>query len=489
MHRINFLTNVLLVFISSSLFTTNSSAQSFSQTIRGTVIDADSKSALPGVNVMLLQSDTLIAAVTAIDGTFRLPNVKVGRRTVKFSFVGYEDVTISNIVVTSGKEVILNVQLHEKVITGEEVVIIAQKDKTTTNNELITNSARSFQSEETDRYAGSRGDPSKMAANFAGVSTGSDARNDIIVRGNSPLGVLWRLEGIDIPNPNHFSNQGATGGPVSMLNNNLLGASDFLTGAFPAEYGNKYAAVFDLKLRNGNNERTEYIAQVGLNGLEAGIEGPLFRKKGGSFLINYRYSTLAIFKKLGINFGVSAIPHYSDFTCKLNLPTEKLGLFTLWTIAGRSNVSILDSERDTADWSYTQRGEDVVFTSAMLASGLSHLYFFNPNLSSKLTLGYNGSKYQVAVDSLANNRNPFRTYDNTSYDEKAVLNYTITDKISTQHLIKAGVNYEQLFFNYQARFYSRIYHDYRTQLSEKKQQWLNASICALAIPCYRPTKF
>ncbi|MBA3972465.1 MAG: carboxypeptidase-like regulatory domain-containing protein, partial [Bacteroidetes bacterium] len=209
-------------------------AQTYTQTIRGKVIDADSKSILFGANIILLNNDTLIGSTTDIEGKFRLDNVPVGRRSLKVSSMGYEETVLNNIIVTSGKEVILTVELREKVYTSAVVEIVAETDKTKANNELVTVSSRNFMAEETGRYAGSRGDPSKMVANYAGVSSGNDARNDIIVRGNSPLGVLWRMEGVDIPNPNHFSAQGATGGPISMLNNNILSNSDFLTGAFPA---------------------------------------------------------------------------------------------------------------------------------------------------------------------------------------------------------------------------------------------------------------
>ena len=359
---------------------TDAFAQTLTQTIRGVVLDADSKFPLPTANIYLLNEDPPMAVKSSNDGKFRMEKVPVGRRNLKITYIGYEDVLINNLVVSSGKEVVLTIELHEKIITGNEIVITAEKDKTKANNDLITNSARNFSSEETERYAGSRGDPSKMVANYAGVATGNDAQNDIIVRGNSPLGVLWRLEGVDIPNPNHFSTQGATGGPVSILNNNLLGACDFLTGAFPAEYGNRNAAVFDLKIRNGNNEKYEYLAQLGFNGAELGMEGPLLKKYGGSFLLNYRYSTLELFDLLGISFGVSGIPHYTDLCYKLNLPTPKAGVFSLWGIGGASHIDLLDSDKDSTDWSFTSSGEDLRFISRMGATGFNHVYFFNPNL-------------------------------------------------------------------------------------------------------------
>jgi hypothetical protein len=456
-----------LLLFSRSIF-----SQTYTQTIRGRVIDVDSKVSLPGASVIVTGLDTFLGGASDIDGRFRIVGVPVGRRTIKASFLGYEDVVLNNIVVSAGKEVILQIELRETMITAKEVEVVYERDKTKANNDLVTLSARNFQSEETDRYAGSRGDPSRMVANYAGVITGNDARNDIIVRGNSPLGVLWRLEGVDIPNPNHFSTQGATGGPVSMLNNNLLANSDFLTGAFPAEYGDKNAAVFDLKLRNGNNERMEFTGQMGINGFEAGIEGPISKKKGSSFLINYRYSTLEVFNALGIRFGVSGIPKYQDLCFKFNFPTIKAGIFSFWGLGGKSNIQLLDSQKDSTDWSFTQKGEDLVFGSTMGAAGFNHLYFFNSKVSGKLSLSLSGSQMLITVDTLAKNLDKFRTYNNTSIDGQYHINYTVTDKINARHLVKTGFTYSSLLFNYNDYFYSRNDKQIETRLNDKGQAGL-----------------
>lgn len=431
--------------------------------------DADSKSPIEMVTVKVMNLDTNISSLTDAGGKFRLERVPVGRYTIKFAIVGYEDMVLQNIVVTSGKEVILNVEMREKILVGKEVEIVAEKDKTKANNDLVTNSARNFQSEETDRYAGSRGDPSKMVSNYAGVATGNDARNDIIVRGNSPLGVLWRIEGTDIPNPNHFSTQGATGGPVSILNNNLLGSSDFLTGAFPSEYGGKMSAVFDLKLRNGNNEKTEFTGQLGLNGLEAGIEGPLLKNDStanASYLINYRYNSLKFFQLLGISFGVSGIPTYQDVSFKMNLPTSKAGVFTLWGIGGVSDISLLDSEKDSSDWTFTNFGEDLVFKSTMGAAGFSHLYFFNDKLSGKLNLSVSGSQFLVTIDTLSLLKDPFRVYTNDSKDQQYFGNYTFTSKLSSHHLVKGGITWKNMGVNYNSTYWSRHYKQLLKQFDE-----------------------
>ncbi|MFH1319124.1 MAG: TonB-dependent receptor [Bacteroidota bacterium] len=443
-----------LIFIFLLFIFHFSLAQNYTQTIRGIVIDMDSKARLFGANVILLDSDPIVGAVTDIDGKFRIEKVPAGRQNLKISYIGFEVAYINNIIVNTGKEVVLTIKMKEKVFTSEIVEIVYERDKTKANNELATISARTFQMEETKRYAGSREDPSRMVANYAGVVSGNDARNDIIVRGNSPIGVLWRLNGIDIPNPNHFATQGATGGALSMLNNNLLDNSDFLTGAFPAEYGNKTAAVFDLKMRNGNNEKMEYISQFGINGIELGVEGPFSKEKGSSILANYRYSTFELFNLLGIHFGVSGIPNYQDFSFKLNFPSKKYGTISLIGLGGISNMELLDSEKDPSDWSFTSKGENLVYGSDMGVIGLSHLYFFNSTTSGKFIMSASVNNLRVQLDTLSDVKVPFMVYKNNSMDKQYQVKYLVSKKLSSQHIFKGGIIYSFMAFNYNVESYS-----------------------------------
>ncbi len=256
------------------------SSQTITQTVKGSVVDKQTQAPLPGVIVQVLNSNPMLGAATDQNGKFKITNVPVGRWQLRFKSVSYQEKVIT-IILNSGKESVSNIELEESVIESQEVVVTAEQDKTQTNNKMNTVSARVFSAEEAARYAGSRNDPARMAANFAGVSGANDSRNDIIIRGNSPLGILWRLNGLDIPNPNHFGNAGSTGGPISILNNNTLDNSDFMTGAFPADYGNATSGVFDLKMRQGNNEKHEYLAQVGFNGFELGAEGPFQKRRTG----------------------------------------------------------------------------------------------------------------------------------------------------------------------------------------------------------------
>ncbi|MFO0485885.1 MAG: TonB-dependent receptor, partial [Sphingobacteriia bacterium] len=265
-------------------------------------------------------------------------------------YLGYETVYLRSLLVTSGKDLILNVEMTEALLKTEAIEIKGA-GKEGTLNTMSTVSARTLNMEEANRYAGSFGDPARMAGNLAGVGSGGDTRNDIIVRGNSPTALVWRLEGVDIPNPNHFSSQGANGGPISILNNNLLANSDFFTGAFPAEYSNANAAAFDLRLRNGNTAKRESMFQLGFNGFELMTEGPLGSNQNSSYIASYRYSTLAAFDAIGIQWpGVSGIPRFQDFSFKLNFNKTPIGRLTFFGVGGISGIESLESDLDKEDY-------------------------------------------------------------------------------------------------------------------------------------------
>ncbi len=351
------------------------------QVIRGTVTDKETRQPLKDASIRLMTagSDTT-AAVTGENGSFTLARVPVGRQDLSINLKGYKPIVLPNIIVTSGKEVVLQIEMEEELVSVGMVEITSKGKAGQPNNENALVSARLFTVDETDRFAGSRGDPARMASNFAGVQGADDSRNDIVVRGNSPGGVLWRLEGIDIPNPNHFSIPGTTGGPVSIINNRILANSDFFTGAFPAEYGNSIAGVFDLKLRNGSSKRTELSSQLGFLGWDVMAEGPFSKKSKASFLFAYRYSTLAMFSALKIPIGTDAVPNYQDLSFKLNFPMGKKANLSFFGIGGASQINVLISQQKESTRNlYGDNDRDQKFGSSMGVVGSK----FNYNISKK----------------------------------------------------------------------------------------------------------
>ena len=421
-------------------------AQDLTQTVRGRVMDSQTEAPLAGAVVIIKNSNPLLGTRTDAEGNFRIEKVAAGRQSVEVSHIGYLSNILENIFVTSNRETDLTIKLEESVISLNEVLVTDKLKKDETINQNAPVSARTFSIEETERYSGSIGDPARMASNFAGITALADQRNDIVIRGNSPLGVLWRLDGIDIPNPNHFASFGASGGPISMLNNNLLTNSDFFTGAFPAEFGNALSGVFDLKMRSGSSQKYEFVTQVGMNGFELGAEGPMI-KNGSSFLINYRYSTLAVVDAMGFKVGIDAIPFFQDASFKFNTGKTKLGTFSIVGIGGYSYVNEFDSRKDTSELK-NGKGEDFTFGSGMGAVGLIHKLLINNklNIENVISLSYTIShisedKFTLLVPEPA-------PYYRQKSDEMGVVFSTILKyKPGPRNIFQSGVSYQIL--NYQ----------------------------------------
>ena len=387
-------------------------ASAQTSTISGTVLDSEARYPLPGAYVQISTLEGFMTP-TDMDGRFSFADVPIGRHVVKLSFMGYESRTIDGVVLVSGRPVVLEVKMSENVFS----IAAAEVTATQTGevmNEMATVSARAFTVEETDRYAGSRGDPARMASNFAGVQGADDSRNDIVVRGNSPSGVLWRIEGVDLTNPNHFSVPGTGGGPVAIINNKTLANSDFFTAAFPAEFGNSTAAVFDLKLRNGNQDHWHGSAQLGFLGTEVLLEGPLNRDKRSSLLVNYRYSTASIFSAVGIDIGTSAVPKYQDGSFKLFTPTKGGGSLSFWGIGGNSNVDILISNQVAPERNiYGDNDRDQYFRTGTGMMGLTHTQPLNSRSYIKTTLAVSRDRQDSNHDYVT--RDLLITDSDTSY--------------------------------------------------------------------------
>ncbi len=423
----------IALFISSGLY-----AQNLTQTVRGTLKDKQTFEPLIGAKIIIVGTEPLIGAVSDIDGKFRLENVPVGRQQIAISYVGYEPIVLSNIDIAS-KEVVLNLEMTEAVNMMNKIEVKANKEKGEQINKMATVSVRQFSVEQSNRFAGSFNDVARMAQNFAGVQGADDSRNDIVIRGNSPTGVLFRMEGVDIPNPNHFARFGTTGGPVSILNNNVLANSDFMTGAFPAEYGNAIAGVFDLKMKTGNNEKHEFMFQFGFNGAELMAEGPLNRKTGASYLVNYRYSTLKLFQVIGINFGSTALPNYQDAAFKLNFPSKR-GLTTVFGMGGLSNINILAENADSTDL-FALDYSNTYFNSQVGVVGVAHKQRIGKKSYINASLAAQANVNIIDNDTVDFNfENPFKTYESNSVIAKIVGDVFYNYKINAKNMFKVGVH-------------------------------------------------
>ncbi|WP_420603075.1 TonB-dependent receptor [Flagellimonas sp.] len=430
---------LFLGLLFTALFCGN--AQDLKQTVKGKVTDIATGSPLMGATIVLLGSEPQIGVITDAQGFFSMENVPVGRQSFTCSYLGYEDASISEVLVGSAKEINLTIRLTESLNQLGEVVVQARKDQIKPNNKLATVSARSFGVEETKRFPASISDPGRMALSFAGVTNTDDTTNEIVIRGNAPNQLLWRIEGVEVPEPNHFSEEGYSPGAVSLLSTNMLGNSDFFTGAFPAEYGNATSGVFDIKLRNGNAENTEYAFQFGVLGTDLAVEGPFSKNYKGSYLVNYRYSTLTILNNI-IEVSEGSVPTFQDLAFKVNLPLGEKTNLSAWGMGG-----ISEDNQDNAEQSNPNVFEDEIFESKTYMGGINLKHFFNSNTSLDGALSYSGNRsdYIFSLDSRINT-DFYREQDilrNNAIRVSANLNQKFNAKTS----LKTGLVYSRLSYD------------------------------------------
>jgi len=462
-------------FISTTLmiavFSTLSYSQKLTQTVRGTIVDVDSKLPLIGATLVIPGTNPLIGTSTDVNGVFRFEKIPLGRIALKLSYVGYDPKTISDIVVNSGKEVVLDLSMQESVIKMDEAVVKAYRKKGEAINEMSQLSLHSITLEETKRFTGGMDDPARVVSSYAGVRT-SDASSDIIVRGNSPKYMQWRLDGAEISSPYHLDDQNSSFGALTALNNNLLATSDFYTGAFSSEYGDVLSCVYDVKLRPGNNEKFEATGGIGLMGTELTLEGPFKKGYGGSYLFNYRYSTITLIKKLGL-VDVPGGVNYQDATFKVVLPTKNSGTFSFYGLGGLSGFSMdnmgpKDLSTPGRTTSSALISKDFTKSNYLANFGMNHVLSLNEKSFIKTILNFSGT----GADDDVFETDTIRTYNNTGESlrdsisprmhtvHNRIINsafrgsISYNNKINNKNKIQIGTKYTLYNFNYNQNLYS-----------------------------------
>ena len=442
---------ILLILVQAPLW-----AQEYTQTLRGTVMDAETFETLPGANIIILDSDPFLGTTSDVDGQFKIDQIPVGRHNIKVTYVGYKEVILNQIELITGNELVLEIKMTENVTSLSEVVVRANERASEPINAMVTTSAQKITIESTSRFAASINDPARTVQSFAGVSSSDDENNELVIRGNSPRGMLWRMEGVEIPNPNHFSNgEGGSGGGVSALSSRVLDNSDFYTGAFAAEYGNALSGIFDLSLRKGNNEKHEFALQLGVMGIQASAEGPFSKKSKASYLFNYRYATTSLLNKAGFTIGDADIyPEWQDLSFNVNVPTKKLGNFNLWGLAGSSSSSELVPE-DTAQWEY--RGDNFSFSENQKLGivGLSNHYLLKNNKTYfKTVLSWSMTENKNLEDSLNYQMNETKILDERYRYQNLTASFMVNHKFNAKNYLRSGVIVTRQAYNLKADQYN-----------------------------------
>ena len=432
------------IYLLMACFCLPAFSQRLSQNIRGMVTDRASGAPI-GYATIQLDDMPDKGAITDSAGNFLLKDIPVGRHTVKVSFVGYETCLIRELAVSSAKEVFLEIAMTENSQELNEVVIQPKVNKEQALNKMALTGARMFSVEEASRYAGGMDDPARLASSFAGISSGV-SHNGISIHGNAPHLLQWRLEDVEIPNPNHYADIATLGGGIlSSLSNHVLGNSDFFTGAFPAEYGNAVSGVFDMRLRNGNSRKIENTVQAGILGIDVASEGPLSKKHRSSYIVNYRYSATGLLAHLNM-VDLGGAFDYQDLNFKLNFPTRRAGTFSIW---GTSLIDKFGSDReeDMDKWEYLNDGAESETDQYMAAGGISHRYPVSEKGFLKTTLAATYFRSTASIDMYDKELSSTPYLDMYRKNTNVVFTTCYNHKFSARFTNKTGVSYTQMFYD------------------------------------------
>lgn len=345
-------------------------SQDLKQSIRGVVTNQFTEFPIPDVHINLLSEGKIIGQTNSdTNGLYQFPSVLIGTYDISFSHVAFTSYTIPNVIVYSKKECIINTQMEFSYnLLSEALIESPQKERGITNNTMASVSAYSIRVEDAQRLAGGLDDPIRAAGTLPGVTANAAfSANFISIRGNSPRGLKYQMNGMELENPTHFARIGSSGGLFTIFSMQLLDNSDFFSGAFPAEYSNVMAAVFDVKFRKGNTEKNEYTVQVGTLGLDLAAEGPINKKKNSSFLFNYRYATVGMARLI----GQPTEPTYQDLSFNLNFPQKKGGNLSFFGISGtsdRAKIAVIDS----LEWEKDVDRYNLYLNSSMATLGVNY---------------------------------------------------------------------------------------------------------------------
>ncbi|NME71978.1 TonB-dependent receptor [Flammeovirga aprica] len=323
--------HLTLIFLSILL-----SQFAFSQTysLQGKVIDKVTQQPIIGASIQIENSNPVIGTTADADGKFRLQGIKMGRYTLLVQSMGYKNIRKTEVLVTGEGQNNVVLEMEESVTTLDDITISATTDKDASNIMSVV-SNRSFSIEESGRFAGGMSDPSRVAYNFAGVTFSAPQDNGVVIRGNSPTSVLWRVNDIDVSGAAHFGGGNLAGaGLISIYSANVLRSTDFFTSAFPSEYSNTTSGVFDINFRKGDSEKHHHSVQLGILGADFASEGPINKEKGSSYLVNYRHGFIGYIGKLS---GGTA-PNFQDLSFNLSFPSKKYGNLTIWGMGGLSDI-------------------------------------------------------------------------------------------------------------------------------------------------------
>ncbi|RMG25631.1 MAG: carboxypeptidase-like regulatory domain-containing protein, partial [Bacteroidetes bacterium] len=398
-------------------------AQILTQSLSGVVEDEDTEIGLAQAGIAVYSRGEIYYTQTDENGNFVLNQIPVGTIRIACKHKDYEPYVASNIRISSGNSLVLTIRMQKKAFELEEVIIsAARKQAPGTISQHQLNMALG------NNFAGALGDPARMMARFAGVTQPDDLRNNLVIRGNSPVGVKWSIEGITTINPNHFATVGNSGGGVNILNPYTLKNIRLYTGAFPAEFGNANSGMVEVALRNGHLYQRKSMGRTNIVDVELATEGPI--KKGkSSYLLAFRRSNLDFAYQISslLKGYLGNAPKVYDGTFHLFFQGNK-GQFHLYGIGGNSQLRLRNSLGNDAQ---------NLFRSRTLVSGLKHVMVLGKRALWTGHVAYSNSF--TGNGSLQSLNNEGRILEGNEH--KLSLSGKVNFSVNSRHHIKGGVTH------------------------------------------------
>ncbi len=400
--------------------------------IFGTITDHTTGLPLFGTSVNIV--DTQKGAMAGDDGVYTIDRVSPGTYNIRFSMIGYRTLIKTNVTVSPGRGTEISVSLDQEAIEIGTITVKVKESYFEKNPEIEV-SGRTIDTREIINSSGGLMDIQRVVQVLPSVVSGSDQMNEIIVRGGNYGENLFVMDGIEIPNPNHFAAQGIGGGPISLLRSEFIRDVSFIAGAFPAKYGDKASSVMDISLRRGNSERLLTNFDLGMAGAGVMAEGPV--GENGTFLFSARKSFLDLI--IG-SYGMTAIPRYYNLQSKV---TYNLGMHTfLWnSVYGNDSIRIKPGEDvDEEDDDNVDQSTDLIISGLTVKSALSK------SLVSEMVLSYVRNNWKIDVwEEDADRSETF--YNNKSVESETTLKYDLTWFFG-KHELSGGFSLKNSMFDH-----------------------------------------
>jgi hypothetical protein len=404
-------------------------------TIKGYIVDVESRSPLAGVNITVLH--TQMGTITDDNGFFNLEKLPVGNYILQFEYMGYQELKKTDIIVKPQRISFIHVELKPVVLQGEAITVSAGYFSAVQDQPT---SAVNYSYEEIRRSPGSAGDVSRILAVLPSIAKVNDQSNSLVVRGGSPVENSFYIDNIEIPNINHYPTQGSSGGPIGILNVDFIREVNFYSGGFSAIYGDKLSSVMDISFREGNRE--EFYGQLDLNFAGFGFvgEGPIFNKKG-SWLFSARRSFLDL---LVDAIGSGVAPRYSDYQGKVVYDINAGNKIIVLGVLGIDHIKMNKSEAvENGMIAYGSHN----FTEGTF--GINWQKIWSKNGYSNTSISYSGQRFENRNYETKSNYN---LLNNNSFEHGFKIRNINHFRLNQSNRVEFGFDSEYLITDYDYNF-------------------------------------